>query len=233
MTADNIRIQANWSRPSAALLERFRGHSSANLGDAMERMGMVDGGIVPIYAGAAFAGSALPVLAVAGDNLGVIEALEHIRPGDVVVVNAQGHDGRAVIGDNLAQRFEIFGAVGAVVDGAVRDRDIIERLQFPVFARHLTPAGPFKNGPGVIGEPVAIGRVVVSAGDIVVADSDGIIVVPQDRAEEVLAAADGTVELERSKDAEAAELRATRDEAPQGTRLWAADRVGGVASGHE
>lgn len=211
MTAENIRTATGWTRPSRALLERFRGHSSANIGDSMERLGMVDAGIVPIYPGAAFVGSALPVLVVAGDNRAVIEALDHIRPGDVVVINAQGHDGRAVIGDNLAQRFDAFGAVGALVDGSVRDRDIIERIQFPVFARGLTPAGPFKNGPGVIGDPVAIGRVVVSAGDIVLADSDGVIVVPLARAEEVLRAVEEVVETERAKDAEAAELRARRD----------------------
>jgi regulator of RNase E activity RraA len=207
---DNIRIAPAWMRPDPALIERFRPHSVANLGDAMERLNIVDGGIAPIWAGARSVGSALPVLTVAGDNKSVIAALDHIRPGDVVVINAFGYDGRGIMGDNLAQRFELHGAAGAVVDGYVRDRDIIAELGFPVFARGLNPAGPWKNGPGTIGEPVAIGGVVVFPGDIVVADSDGVIVVPQARAEEVLEGASAIVELEASKDAEVVELRAQR-----------------------
>jgi regulator of RNase E activity RraA len=112
------------------------------------------------------------------------------------------------MGDNLAQRFELFGATGAIVDGCVRDRDIIEELAFPVFARGLTPAGPFKNGPGRIGVPVAIGGVVIVPGDIIVADSDGVIAIPQSRAEEALTAADAIVALEAAKDAEVVEMRA-------------------------
>ncbi|WP_374222893.1 RraA family protein [Streptomyces sp. MBT65] len=137
----------------------------------------------------------------------MIAALEHIRPGDVLVINAFGFEGRAVIGDNLAQRFDVFGAVGAIVDGYVRDGAIIERLGFPVFARGLTPAGPFKNGPGTIGESVAIGGVVVEPGDIVVADADGVIVIPPHRAEEALAAVKEIVAREADLDAEVETLR--------------------------
>lgn len=207
---DNIRVAAAWQRPAPELLDRFRAHSVANLGDAFGRLNIVDGGIAPIWAGAYAVGSALPVLTVAGDNLAVIEALEHIQPGDFLAINAGGFDGRAILGDNLAQRFDLFGATGAIVDGAARDKAIIERLGFPVFARAVNPAGPWKNGPGVIGEPVAIGGVVVNAGDIIVADEDGVIVVPQARAEEVLAAADAVVALEAEKDAEVEAAKAAR-----------------------
>jgi len=207
MTHDNVRIAPAWRRADGMVLERLREHSVANLGDALDRLNIVDGGIAPIWHGAKAVGSALPVLTVAGDNRAVIDALEHIQRDDFVVVNAFGYDGRAIMGDNLAQRFEVFGAVGAIVDGYVRDRDIIEGLRFPVFARGLTPAGPWKNGPGAIGEPVAIGGVVVNPGDIVAADSDGVIVIPQARGPEVLAAVERIVALEASKDAEVAALR--------------------------
>lgn len=208
MPSDNIEIHSGWDRASAEVIARFREHSVANLGDAMERLDIADGGIAPIWNGARTAGSALPILTVAGDNLAVIEALDHIRPDDVLVINAGGYSGRAILGDNLAQRFELHGAAGVIVDGYVRDRDIIEELRYPVFARGLTPAGPFKNGPGRIGVPVALGGVVVSPGDIVVADGDGVIAIPLARAEEVLAAVEAIVELERRKDAEVVELRA-------------------------
>ncbi|MFB7933801.1 MULTISPECIES: RraA family protein [Streptomyces] len=208
MTQDNVRVNTAWERVDEQVLKRFRAHSVANLGDALDRLNIVDGGIAPIWNGAAAVGTALPVLTVAGDNKAVIEALEHIRPGDVLVINAFGYDGRAIIGDNLAQRFAVHGAAGAVVDGYVRDAAIIERLGVPVFARGLTPAGPFKNGPGTIGEAVAIGGVVVNPGDIVAADGDGVIVIPPHRAEEALRAVEEIVAREAALDAEVEALRA-------------------------
>ncbi|MFC9685585.1 RraA family protein [Streptomyces sp. NPDC056948] len=207
MTQDNVRVNTAWERVDEQVLKQFRAHSVANLGDALDRLNIVDGGIAPIWNGAAAVGTALPVLTVAGDNKAVIEALEHIRPGDVLVINAFGYDGRAIIGDNLAQRFAVHGAAGAVVDGYVRDAAIIERLGVPVFARGLTPAGPFKNGPGTIGEAVALGGVVVNPGDIVAADGDGVIVIPPHRAEEALLAVEEIVAREAALDAEVEALR--------------------------
>ena len=207
VTQDNVRVGRTWERVDGAVLERFREHSVANLGDALDRLNIVDGGIAPIWSGAKAVGTALPVLTVAGDNKAVIAALDHIRTGDLVVVNAFGYEGRAIIGDNLAQRFAVFGATGAVVDGYVRDGAIIEALGVPVFARGLTPAGPFKNGPGTIGEPVAIGGVVVNPGDVVVADGDGVIVIPPHRAEEALTAVEEIVAREARLDAEVEALR--------------------------
>lgn len=212
MIADsNVTVATGWTRPSPETLRAFAEHSVANLGDGLERLDIVDAGISPIWPGARIVGSALTVLTTAGDNKAVIEALDHIQPGDVLVINAGGYTGRAILGDNLAQRFDLFGATGAIVDGVVRDRDIIESLSFPVFARGLTPAGPFKNGPGRIGVPVAIGGVVVMPGDIVVADSDGVIVIPPARVAEALAGAEAIVQLEAEKDAEVVELRAAHE----------------------
>ncbi|MFJ1749633.1 RraA family protein [Streptomyces sp. NPDC088116] len=209
MSHDNVRVNTAWHRVDRHMLDEFREHSVANLGDALDRLNIVDGGIAPIWTGAKAVGTALPVLTVAGDNKAVIAALEHIRPGDILVINAFGHDGRAVIGDNLAQRFAVYGAVGAVVDGYVRDSAIIEELGVPVFARGLTPAGPFKNGPGTIGEPVAIGGVVVNPGDIVAADHDGVIVIPPHRADEALTAVKEIVARETELDAEVRALRSS------------------------
>lgn len=210
MTAANVNPTAPWTRPDPELVAAFARYPVANIGDAAERLNIVDGGIHPIWHGAKAVGTALPIMTVAGDNRAVIDALEYIRPGDLLMINAFGFEGRAIIGDNLAQRFEFFGASGAVVDGYVRDRDIIESLGFPVFARGLTPAGPFKNGPGTIGEPVAIGGVVVNAGDIVVADSDGVIVIRPHRAREILRAVEEIAVIEAEKDAEVAAMRALR-----------------------
>jgi RraA family protein len=180
--ADRLRIAAPWRRTPADLVRALGAFPVANLGDAMERLGMCDGGLAPVWAGARAAGCVLPVLTTSGDNAAVIEALEHSREGDLLVVNGFGHTHRALVGDQLARRYAARGVTGAVIDGAVRDRDEIASLGFPVWARATTPAGPFKNGPGVIGAPVAVGGVVVSPGDLIVTDSDGVVVVPRDRA---------------------------------------------------
>ena len=204
-----VRISP-WQRPDEALVRQFDEFPVAVIGDAMERLDIMDGGIAPIWDGARCVGTALPVYTTAGDNLAVIESLSLIREGDVVCIAAGGYSGRALMGDNLAQRFDVFGAVGAVVDGYVRDRAVIAELGFPVFARGLTPAGPWKNGPGRVGEPVALGGVVVRPGDIIAADADGIAVVRPERAESILAACRELAEVEAAKDAEVVELRAAR-----------------------
>ncbi|KOG24353.1 RraA family protein [Streptomyces viridochromogenes] len=183
----NIEVGPAWQRPDSELLAEFRRHSVANIGDALGRLGMPDGGITPIWDGCRAVGSALTVLTVAGDDLAVIDAVAHIEPGDFLVINGFGYPGRAVMGDILAQYFSSRGAVGAIVDGAVRDRDEIRQQGFPVWSRTVTPAGPWKNGPGALGTPVAIGGVVITPGDIIAADSDGIVAVPLGKARDIAA----------------------------------------------
>ncbi len=204
-----IRI-SEWTRPDPALVAEFAAFPVANIGDAIERLDIMDGGIGPVWPGARFVGAALPIYTTAGDNLAVIEALDLIQPGDVLCINAGGYPGRAILGDNLAQRFDVFGATGVVVDGYVRDVDILQRLGYPVFARGVTPAGPWKNGPGRIGEPVAMGGVVVNPGDIVVGDSDGVIVIRPADAETVLATCREIARVEEEKDLEVVAMRAAR-----------------------
>ncbi len=186
--ADRVRITEPWRRVPAALVVALGGFPVANIGDAMERLGMCDGGIAAVWSGARAAGTVLPVLTSSGDNAAVIEALEYAREGDLLVVNGFGHTHRALLGDQLARRYAAQGVTGAVIDGAIRDRDTIAALQFPVWARASSPAGPFKNGPGVIGEPVAVGGIVAAAGGVVLADGVGVMVVTAARAAAVLAA---------------------------------------------
>jgi regulator of RNase E activity RraA len=125
-----------------------------------------------------------------GDNAGVHEAIDSLEPGDVLVVNGHGVRDRALVGELIAERLRARGCVGLVVDGAVRDVGDLEEIGFPVFARAVTPAGPYRHGPFRVGVPVAIGGVVVHTGDVVVADGDGVAVVPAAEAADVLARAE-------------------------------------------
>lgn len=158
----------------------------ANIGDAMDRLNVVDSGIGPLWAGAHIVGRAFTVMTAGGDNKAIHEALEHAGPGDVLVVNGQGAIHRALIGELIAGRAAAQGVLGFVIDGAARDVRDLEVMQFPVFARAVTPAGPYRNGPGYHQRPVAIGGVVVNPGDLVVADCDGVAVIPQDMETDII-----------------------------------------------
>jgi 4-hydroxy-4-methyl-2-oxoglutarate aldolase len=150
----------------------------ANIGDARNRMGMVDSGIHSLWKGAKAVGRARTVWVREGDNKAIHEVINHVQPGDIIVINGQGDTNRALIGELITEKLRVRGAVGMIIDGAARDVDVLEEMGFGVWARAVNPAGPYKNGPGQINIPVAIGGVVVNPGDIICADSDGVIVIP-------------------------------------------------------
>ena len=179
---DSLTLTDPWPRADRDLLDRFAKAPAANVGDVFDRLLVMDGGIRPFTAQARLVGTALPILTRAGDNLAIHRALDDAQPGDVLVVNGQGDLSRALIGDLIGEIMVSKGVLGAVIDGAVRDAETLAAQGLVVFARAATPAGPFKNGPGVIGAPVAVGGVVVSPGDLVVADADGVVLVPRHRA---------------------------------------------------
>ncbi|MFI6701563.1 NAD(P)-binding domain-containing protein [Streptomyces sp. NPDC050509] len=164
--------------PDEELLAGFSGLAVANIGDARDRMGMLDGGIRALWKGARLVGRARTVWVRSGDNQALHRAIRISRPGDVLVVNGQGDTTRALLGELMAERAKRRGVVGIVVDGALRDIGELEAIGFAAWARAVTPAGPYKNGPGQVDVPVAVGGVVVRPGDLVVADDDGVIVVP-------------------------------------------------------
>lgn len=195
---DSVSIASSWPRTAAAETRRLGEVPAANVGDALQRMTVMDGGIRLLTGRAALLGNALTVTVRAGDNLAIHRALDEALPGDVLVVNGQGDLTRALIGDLIGEIMVNAGVVGAVVDGAVRDVQALSEMGLAVYARAATPAGPFKHGPGAIGAPVAVGGVVVAAGDVLVGDSDGVVVVPRHLVREVVDAVDGIGEKEQA-----------------------------------
>lgn len=185
-----------------SLADAFAGVPTAAIGDGRDRLGFVSSHIRAVWPGARAAGRALTVLTRPGDNRALHQALDAALPGDVVVVNGGGDRSRALLGELIAERALNRGIRGMVVDGAVRDVDELRDLGFPVWAAGVSPAGPYKDGPGHIGVPVAIGGAVCATGDIVVADGDGVFVVPRLEAEQTLRSALDVVEDEaRRRDA--------------------------------
>lgn len=181
-----------WSRPTEEQRTRLGALPTANIADAMQRLGAMDARIKPVWDGATLVGAAYTVWTRPGDNAGIHEALRHVQPGDVLVINGGGDESRALIGELIGGRARARGVAGFVIDGAVRDAPGLAEYDMPVFARGLTPAGPYKDGPYVVAAPTAVGGVVVNPGDVIVADADGVVVIP-------LAQADAVADLAQAK----------------------------------
>lgn len=188
MSKVGFRIFKKIHRAPRELVEGFREIPVANIGDVVSRMFCLDARIRPMNK-APLLGTAFTVRARPGCNLMLHYALDAAQPGDVIVVEDQGDLSNAISGENMmlwAARRQI---AGVVVDGAMRDADSIGAMDFPVYARGITPRGPHKSGPGEVNVPISCGGVVVTPGDIVVGDADGVVVIARHDAASVLAAA--------------------------------------------
>ncbi|MGF0313477.1 RraA family protein [Rhodococcus sp. IEGM1428] len=177
----------DFDRPSASAVAAIAGYPAANIGDAQDRLNLMSASIKTQWTGARCAGPAVTVYTREGDNLAIHRALDEVEVGDVLVINGRGDGNRAVFGDLLAEICLAKGVAGVVIDGTIRDREAIAEVGLPTWATGVTPTGPTKNGPGVIGQSIACGGVVVSSGDIIVADDDGVAVVAPARLAEVTA----------------------------------------------
>ena len=197
-----FRVRERWSRPDAALLAAFGEASPAQIADCMSRLGAMDSGIRPVWPSPRIIGPAVTVWCHSGDNLMLHKALSLALPGDIVVMNTQGNTGNSGFGELLATSAVKLGVRGVILDGTVRDADALEALGLPVYARGLCPNGCNKDGAGEVGAIIACGGVAVRPGDIIVADRDGVTVVPLDDAAEVAALAGEQVERERKRLAE-------------------------------
>jgi 4-hydroxy-4-methyl-2-oxoglutarate aldolase len=187
------RIVEKVARAPAALVERLGRHDAATIVDAMGGVGAMHHTIKPLVGETRIAGSALTVLTAPGDVLYVKKALDLVRPGDAVVIAAEGALDRAVFGDHFARFFAHRGAVAAVIDGATRDSQGVVELGFPLFCRACCVAYQSSVGPGAINVPIVCGGVAVAPGDIVVGNRDGVVVVPQAEAARVADLADAFV----------------------------------------
>jgi 4-hydroxy-4-methyl-2-oxoglutarate aldolase len=185
-----------WQRPDAFTLGRLKGVQTGQAVDAMQGRGALDAAIKAIDpANAMFLGTALPCETGPNDNLAIIAAIAIAQPGDVVMAASEGFTQSAVVGDNVTMVAKGKGVAAIVIDGMARDIAGIAPVGLPVFARGITPNSCVRTGPGRVGLPIVIGGVVVEAGDIVIGDADGVVVLPRKHlhtilpsVEEVLAA---------------------------------------------
>ena len=179
-----FRVHSQWQRPDAATLAAFGTASSAQVADCMSRLGAMDPGIRPVWPSPRIIGSALTVWCHAGDNLMIHKALSLAVAGDIMIINTQGAASSG-FGELIANSAAKIGLCGVIVDGTVRDAEAFQALRLPVYARGLCPNGCHKDGTGEVGAIVACGSVAVRPGDIIIADRDGVAVVPLSDAPEV------------------------------------------------
>ena len=181
-----LTISRHFRRPSAKLVQRFRGVPTGHLVDAMGGRGCLDHTIRPLFPdNAELIGVAMTCHAGPADNLALFGALDAAMPGDVMVAATDGFMKTAVTGDLLLGMAKNRGVVGFVTDGLVRDISGLRGVGIPIFCAGVTANSPARNGPGTVGSAVMLGDVRIEAGDILVGDHDGVVVVPLARAEDV------------------------------------------------
>ncbi|AXC50505.1 RraA family protein [Paracoccus suum] len=170
------------------LVAQFRALPVANVSDAMRRMTAAGPRLTRMHQDGTLAGPALTVKSRPGDNLMLHKAIDMAQPGDVIVVDAGGDLTNALMGEMMLAYAAKRGVAGFVLNGAIRDADAIREMNLPLFAAGITHRGPYKDGPGEINVPIAIDGMVIAPGDLVLGDGDGVVAVPFDAAEAVLAA---------------------------------------------
>ena len=199
-----IKKSSSRNRPSIKQLANFKNVPTGFICDALNGYAALDTNIKPLPVPGKkvehIVGPALTVFSGAADVLGMSIALSEIQPGDIVVNGVSGFQGTAAVGDRIAGMIKNNGGIGLITDGPMRDLEGIIETGLSCFCTGLNPNSPYNSGPAKIGYPTEIGNKTIHSGDIIVADADGVTVVPINKIDEVIEKLDRIIELENAMD---------------------------------
>ena len=199
-----IKKSSSRNRPSIKQLANFKNVPTGFICDALNGYAALDTNIKPLPVPGKkvehIVGPALTVFSGAADVLGMSIALSEIQPGDIVVNGVSGFQGTAAVGDRIAGMIKNNGGIGLITDGPMRDLEGIIETGLSCFCTGLNPNSPYNSGPAKIGYPTEIGGQPIHSGDVIVADADGVTVVPFNKIDEVIEKLDRITELENAMD---------------------------------
>lgn len=205
MRLNNLGIvRTNIERPDPTDVKRLSQFGVATIHEAMGRVGLLRPYIRPAYTGAKLCGPAVTVLLQPGDNWMFHVAAEQVQEGDVIVAGCTTESEDGFFGELLATSLTARGCKGLVIDGGVRDVADLETMDFPVFSRAVNAKGTVKATLGSVNIPVVVANAVVNPGDVIVADVDGVVVVPR---ELIGAVADASQKREDNEEAKRVKFR--------------------------